>query len=77
MSHDDEFEIASQEELAEAAYHEMYEANSQAGASGHYNNAKYHFAQAIGIAARAGLHDIERRLQDRLRHITEVFRGQF
>jgi hypothetical protein len=67
-------EIAKYEALAEAAYDEMYDARSPAAC---YSDLKDYFAMAIGAAERAGLHDEAKRLNARLDHCKDVYRGQF
>jgi hypothetical protein len=62
------------EVLAERAYDEMYESPSPAGP---YNDLKYYFARAIGVAERAGRSEDAARLTKRLEHCIAVYRSQF
>ena len=62
------------EALAEKAYDEMYEARSPAGS---YSDLKDYFAEAIGVAERAGLTADAERLRKRLAHCKAVYRSQF
>ncbi len=66
--------IARLEALAEQAYDEMYETRSPAGP---YSEMKDCFADAIGIAERAGLDAEAKRLTARLDHCRAVYRSQF
>jgi hypothetical protein len=67
-------DVAKYEALAEAAYNEMYDSRSPAAC---YSDLKDYFAIAIGAAERAGLHDDAKRLNARLDHCRQVYRGQF
>lgn len=66
--------IARLEALAEQAYDEMYETRSP---HGRYSELKDCFAEAIGIAERAGLEAEAKRLTARLEHCRAVYRSQF
>jgi hypothetical protein len=66
--------IAQLEALAEKAYDEMYETRSPAGC---YSDMKDCFADAIGVAERAGLEAEAKRLTARLEHCRAVYRSQF
>jgi hypothetical protein len=67
-------DVAKYEALAEAAYNEMHDSRSPAAC---YSDLKDYFAMAIGAAERAGLHDDAKRLNARLDHCRQVYRGQF
>jgi ankyrin repeat protein len=62
---------------AERAYDQMYEAASNAAATGPYSNAKEFLADAIGLTRRLGRKEQAAELQARLNHIKNVFRSQF
>jgi hypothetical protein len=66
--------IARLEALAEKAYDEMYETRSPHGC---YSDMKDCFADAIGVARRAGLEAEVKRLTARLDHCRAVYRSQF
>jgi hypothetical protein len=66
--------VARLEALAEKAYDDMYETRYPAGL---YADMKDCFAEAIGIAERAGLHAEAKRLAARLAHCRAVYRSQF
>jgi hypothetical protein len=66
--------IARLEALAEKAYDEMYETRSPFGC---YSEMKDCFAEAIGVAERAGLAAEAKRLTARLDHCRAVYRSQF
>ena len=66
--------IARLEALAEKAYDDMYETRHPAGL---YAEMKDSFAEAIGIAERAGLDAEAKRLAARLAHCRAVYRSQF
>jgi hypothetical protein len=66
--------IARLEALAEKAYDEMYETRSPFGP---YSEMKDCFAEAIGVAERAGLAAEAKRLSARLEHCRAVYRSQF
>jgi hypothetical protein len=66
--------IAQLEALAEQAYDEMYGTRSPAGS---YSDMKDCFAEAIGVAERAGLAAEAKRLHARLDHCRAVYRSQF
>jgi hypothetical protein len=67
-------QVAILEALAERAYDEMYETRSPAGS---YSDLKDYFAEAIGLAERAGLAADAERLRKRLAHCKAVYRSQF
>ena len=67
-------EVARLEALAERAYDEMYETRSPAGS---FSELKDLFAEAIGVARRAGLTADAERLIKRLEHCRKVYRSQF
>jgi hypothetical protein len=66
--------IARLEALAEKAYDAMYETRSPYGC---YSDMKDCFAEAIGVAERAGLEAEAKRLTARLEHCRAVYRSQF
>jgi hypothetical protein len=66
--------IAHLEALAEKAYDEMYETRSPFGS---FSELKDCFAEAIGVAERAGLEAEAKRLTARLEHCRAVYRSQF
>ena len=66
--------IARLEAAAEKTYDEMYETRHPAGL---YSEMKDCFAEAIGIAERAGLDADAKRLTARLEHCRAVYRSQF
>jgi hypothetical protein len=67
-------QVARLEALAEKAYDEMYETRYPLGC---YADLKDLFADAIGLAERAGLTEDAARLRQRLDHCKKVYRSQF
>jgi hypothetical protein len=67
-------EIAACEALAEKSYDQMYDSRYPVA---EYSDLKDHFADAIGLARRAGLTDEVERLSKRLEHCKAVYRSQF
>jgi hypothetical protein len=65
--------IARLEALAEKAYDQMYETRAPSGC---YSDMKDCFAEAIGVAERAGLAADAKRLTARLEHCRAVYRSQ-
>jgi hypothetical protein len=65
------------EAMGERSYSLMYDAFSGTAAAGHYSDVKHEFAEAIRFAREAGRADEILRLEQRLKHIQEVFRSQF
>ena len=73
----DEAHLRRLEELAEAAYDQMYDAGSPRGAAAFYSDAKETFADAIALARQLGRREDVERLEKRLAHVKAVFRSQF
>lgn len=69
--------IAMLEQDGEEAYSRMYDAHTPSDATAAYSDAKEAFADAIGLAERAGDQITAERLHARLAHIKAVFRSQF
>ena len=67
-------QIATCEALAEKAYDQMYDSRYPRG---EYSDLKDYFAEAIGLAQRAGLTAEVDRLSKRLEHCKAVYRKQF
>jgi hypothetical protein len=67
-------QIAACEALAEKAYDQMYDTRYPAG---EYSDLKDYFAEAIGLAQRAGLTAEAERLSKRLEHCKAVYRKHF
>ena len=67
-------QIAACEALAEKAYDAMHDSRYSAG---EYSDLKDYFAEAIGLARRAGLTAEVERLSKRLEHCKAVYRSQF
>jgi hypothetical protein len=67
-------QIAACEALAEKAYDQMYDSRNPAA---EYSDLKDYFADAIGLARRAGLTAEVERLSKRLEHCKAVYRSQF
>ena len=71
-----ESEIARLEQLAEAAYTQMYDAPRH-GARDCYEDASSFLAQAIALATHNGLTATAERLKARKEHIYNVYTHQF
>ncbi|HZL59753.1 MAG TPA: hypothetical protein VFC38_08625 [Stellaceae bacterium] len=69
-------EMKMNEELAEAAYGAMYQANSSL-VKDCFDDARGYFTKAIDMAKRAGLEDEVARLTARRDHIVSVYNTQF
>jgi hypothetical protein len=67
-------QIAACEALAEKAYDAMYDSRYPAA---EYSDLKDYFAEALGLAQRAGLNGEVERLSKRLEHCKAVYRSQF
>lgn len=67
-------QVARLEALAEKHYDEMYETRYPSGC---YADMKDCFAEAIGVAERAGMTEDAKRLRTRLDHCKQVYRSQF
>lgn len=71
-----ERELRRLEAIAESYEADMYEAPDLTTATGHYANMKDAFADAIGLARRAGRGDHVERLEKRLSEVKQIFRNQ-
>ena len=70
-------ELRDHEQLAETAYHAMYDATASYMVKAHFEDACLHLVRSIAAARELGSLDDAARLELRLDHVRKVYDHQF